>query len=71
MTDFDMIFDRLRGLTWSHVAMAACCFVLGAALFVSPAWVHADFVRLQQLLSWFAIASGALSLIGSFASAAP
>ena len=30
MTDFDMIFDRLRGLTWSHVAMAACCFVLGA-----------------------------------------
>lgn len=71
MTDFDMIFDRLRGLTWSHVAMAACCFVLGAVLFVSPAWVHADFVRLQQLLSWFAIASGALSLIGSFASAAP
>lgn len=71
MTDFDAMFDRMRGMTWSHVAMAAACFVLGAVLFVSPAWVHADFVRLQQALSWFGIAAGALSLIGAYASTTP
>lgn len=71
MTDFDALFARLRGLTWSHVAMSACCFILGAALFVSPAWGYADLARLQQMLSWFGIAAGALSIVGGFASASP
>lgn len=66
MTDFDLLFSRLRGLTWSHVAMAGACFVFATALFVSPAWGYADFARLQQLLSWFGIVSGSLSLVAAF-----
>ena len=64
MTDFDLLFSRLRGLAWSHVAMAGACFVFATALFVSPAWGYADFTRLQQLLSWFGIVAGSLSLAG-------
>jgi hypothetical protein len=71
MTDFDMLFSRLRGVTWSHVAMAAGCFALATALFVSPAWVFADFARLQQMLSLFGVAAGALSAIGAVASTTP
>ncbi len=67
MTDFDLLFSRLRGLTWSHVAMAGACFVFATALFVSPAWGYADFARLQQLLSWFGIVAGSLSLVAAFA----
>lgn len=69
MTDFDMLFSRLRGITWGHAAMAAACFILATALFVSPAWVYADFARLQQLLSWFCVGAGAASAIGAVASA--
>lgn len=68
MTDYDAVFARLRGLKWGLAVLAAACFVLGCALFVSPAWGYADYARLQQVLSWFAIAAGALSLIGAFAS---
>lgn len=68
MTDFDMLFCRLRGLTWSHVAMATACFVLATLVFTSPAWVYADFARLQQLLSWFGVAAGSLSAVGALAS---
>lgn len=71
MTDFDAIFDRLHGLTWSHVAMAAACFALGGALFVAPLWDYADTMSALRLLSWFGIGAGALSVIGAFASAAP
>lgn len=60
MTDFDLLFSRLRGLAWSHVAMAGACFVFATALFVSPAWGYADFARLQQLLSWFGIVAGSV-----------
>ena len=67
MTDFDLLFSRLRGLAWSHVAMAGACFVFATALFVSPAWGYADFARLQQLLSWFGIVAGSLSLVAAFA----
>lgn len=67
MTDFDLLFGRLRGLAWSHVAMAGACFVFATALFVSPAWGYADFARLQQLLSWFGIVAGSLSLVAAFA----
>lgn len=67
MTDFDLLFSRLRGLTWSHVAMAGACFVFATALFVSPAWGYTDFARLQRLLSWFGVAAGSLSLVVAFA----
>lgn len=70
MIDFDLLFSRLRGLTWSHVAMAAASFFFATALFVSPAWGYADFARLQQLVSWFGVVAGALSLIAAFASRA-
>ena len=49
MTDFDLLFSRLRGLAWSHVAMAGACFVFATALFVSPAWGYADFARLHNI----------------------
>ena len=68
MTDFDLLFSRLRGLAWSHVAMAGACFVFATALFVSPAWGYADFARLQQLLSWFGIVAGSLSLVAAVSS---
>ncbi len=70
MTDFDLLFSRLRGLTWSHVAMAGACFVFATALFVSPAWGYADLARLQRLLSWFGIVAGSLSLVAAFATRA-
>ncbi len=65
LPDFDLLFSRLRGRAWSHVAMAGACFVFATALFVSPAWGYADFARLQQLLSWFDIAAGSLFLRGA------
>ena len=45
MTNFDAIFDRLHGLSWSHAVMAAACFVLGCALFIAPLWDYADTMR--------------------------
>lgn len=67
MTDFDLLFSRLRGLAWSHVAMAVASFFFATAIFVSPAWGYEDLARLQQLVSWFGIFAGALSLIAAFA----
>ena len=71
MTNFDAIFDRLHGLSWSHAVMAAACFVLGCALFIAPLWDYADTMSTLRLLSWFGIGAGALSVIGAFASTAP
>lgn len=71
MTNFDAIFDRLHGLSWSHAVMAAACFVLGCALSIAPLWDYADTMSTLRLLSWFGIGAGALSVIGAFASTAP
>lgn len=71
MTDFDLLFRRLRGLAWPHACMAAACFMLGCSLFVAPLWDYADAMGVMRILSFFCIGAGACSLIGAYASEAP